>query len=100
MNTSLTTTEAVAYLRQLGLPANEATLRADAHRGLVSPTMPALDPLGRGTRARWTAASLRRLEYLGRLRRRGVNGRVLPLLAFVYDGWGWEHVLPAVQGSG
>ncbi len=41
--------------------------------------------------------AVRRALYLARLRRRGVNGHVLPLLAFLWDGWGWEQMLPAVQ---
>lgn len=96
MGTSLSTAGVAVRLRRLGLVASEASLRADIHRGLVHPAMPS----GRGRTgpaARWTPAAVRRAEYLARLRRRGVNGQVLPLLAFVYDGWGWEGIRSQVQ---
>ncbi len=59
--------------------------------------MPRGRRLGRGRDAAWTTFAIRRAEYLARLRSRGVNGQVLPLLAFVADGWGWPEVLPRLQ---
>lgn len=41
--------------------------------------------------------AVRRALYIARLRRRGVNGGVLPLLAFIRDGWGWTRILPVLQ---
>lgn len=36
--------------------------------------------------------AVRRAIWISRLRRRRVDGRVLPLLAFLRDGWGWESI--------
>jgi hypothetical protein len=33
---------------------------------------------------------------MARLRKREVNGHVLPLLLFLRDGWGWEQILPTL----
>jgi hypothetical protein len=48
---------------------------------------------------RWTPAAARRVVYSTRLRKRGVNGHVLPLLLWVRDGWGWEHIRSAVLNA-
>src|SRR5690242_18725194 len=99
MSPDLSTNEVVGRLRRVGLAATAVGLRSDVHRQLVSPGMPAAESSGRGRTARWTPMAVRRAEYLGRLRRRGVSGRVLPLLAFVYDGWGWEHIRGAIGAA-
>ncbi len=41
--------------------------------------------------------SVRRARRMARLRKRGVNGHVLPLLLFLEDGWGWEKILLDLQ---
>jgi len=43
--------------------------------------------------------SVRRARRTARLRKRGVNGHVLPLLLFLEDGWGWDAILPDVQAA-
>lgn len=40
--------------------------------------------------------AVRRALYLARLRRLGVDGRVIPLLAFLRDGWGWRYLAPGI----
>ena len=87
----------VARLQRSGLQATAGSLRADVHRGLLSPGMPDDLGPGRGCRAVWTPMAVRRALYLARLRHLGVNGRVLPLLAFIRDGWGWTQILPTLQ---
>lgn len=99
MPDAISTAELVGHLGRLGLRVTAESLRADVHRGLVSPLMPEVVTSGRGSPARWTPQAARRAEYIARLRARGVNGHVLPLLAFVYDGWGWQWILPALQAS-
>lgn len=93
----LTTAELVDALRRRGLHASPEGLRLDAHRGLISPRMPGTGGPGRGNPTQWSAMSVRRAVLTARLRRRGVNGHVLPLLLFLFDGWGWAAILPAVQ---
>ncbi len=94
---SLSTQELVGRLKRSGLPASVAGLRQDVHRGLISPLMPSNDTPGRGMPARWSPMSIRRARRMARLRQRGVNGKVLPLLLFLADGWGWLGILPGLQ---
>ncbi len=93
----LSTAGLVARLHRSGLKGTAGTLRADVHRGLLSQGMPDDLGPGRGRNAVWTAAAVRRALFVARLRRLGVDGRVLPLLAFIRDGWGWATILPKVQ---
>ena len=67
-------------------------LRQDVHRHLISASMPGYVGPGRGREAGWTHMAVSRAAYLARLRARDVNGHVLPLLAFIRDGWGWRWV--------
>lgn len=94
-----TTPEMLALLRRLGLRVSPEQLRIDVHRGLLSPVMPDTHHPARGTVARWTHMGERRAVYLYRLRKLGVNGRALPLLLWLRDGWGWEHILPTLQDA-
>lgn len=91
-----TTADLVNRLRRLELSASAAGLHADVHRGLISPLMPDEKTPGRGVPARWSAMSVHRARRIARLRQRGVNGHVLPLLLFLDDGWGWARILPAL----
>ena len=93
----ISTDEVVQRLRQSGFPVTAAGLRQDVHRGLISPLMPSADVPGRGRPARWSPMSVRRARRIARLRKRGVNGHVLPLLLFLSDGWGWNEILSALQ---
>jgi hypothetical protein len=93
----LSTDELVTRLQASGLSASPDGLRLDVHRGLISPLMPSTETPGRGVAARWSPMSVRRARRMARLRKRGVNGHVLPLLLFLADGWGWEHILPTLQ---
>jgi hypothetical protein len=88
----ISTAELVKHMRSLGLRASAESLRQDVQRGLVSPGMPGYARPGKGVRARWTPMSVRRAIYLARLRLRKTNGHVLPLLAYLRDGWGWPLI--------
>jgi hypothetical protein len=88
----LSTHELVLLLRRLGLAGSAGSLRVDVHRGLLTPTIAASHRSGRGVPARWTRRAVRRAVYIARLRRLGVDGRAIPLLAFLRDGWGWDHI--------
>jgi hypothetical protein len=92
----LTTRELVAALARRNLRGTEGTIRADAARHLLGPRMPGYDGVGRGHRTRWSSMAVRRAFYVARLRAHGVDGRVIPLLAFVRDGWGWPYVRDVV----
>jgi len=96
---SISTDELVRRLQASGLPATAEKLRVDVHRGLLSPLMPSSETPGRGTPARWSPMSVCRARRIARLRKRGVNGHVLPLLLFLEDGWGWDAILPDVQAA-
>jgi hypothetical protein len=90
------TNELVKHLRGLGLHSSVELVRQDVLRGLIAPHMPTVERPGRGHASMWSAMAVRRARYLARLRRRGIDGRVLPLLAYIWDGWGWETIAPAV----
>lgn len=92
-----TTMALVQRLRRCGLHVSEESLWIDRHRGLISPLMPAEEGPGRGVSARWQPMSVRRVFYMARLRRRRVNGHVLPLLLFLRDGWGWRRIQPTIS---
>lgn len=96
---SLPTDQLVAQVRRSGWQVSRASLQADVQRGLISPLMPSTETPGRGVPARWNPMSVRRARRIARLRARGVNGHVLPLLLFLADGWGWDHIRPAVQDA-
>lgn len=96
---TMTTPDMLALLRRLGLPVSRESLHVDVHRGLLSPALPDAHTPARGVSARWSAPAVRRAVYLYRLRRLGVNGRVLPLLLWLRDGWGWGVILPFLQES-
>jgi hypothetical protein len=95
----LSTDQLVAQLKRLGLKASPESLLMDVHRGLLSPLMPSTETPGRGVSAQWSPMSVRRARRMARLRKRGVNGHVLPLLLFLEDGWGWEKILPDLQAA-
>ena len=54
--------------------------------------MPGYERPGRGRAAQWTKSSVLRAIYVSRLRRLGVSGRLIPMLAFLRDGWGWRYI--------
>lgn len=95
----LSTAGVVGRLQRSGLRATAGSLRADVHRGLLTPGMPDAVGPGRGRNSVWTPMAVRRALYIARLRHRGVNGRVLPLLAFIRDGWGWTQIRPTLQNA-
>src|SRR4051812_10211499 len=93
------TAELVDRLQASGYRVSAAALRQDVHRGLISPLMPSHEVPGRGRSARWSPISVQRARRMARLRKRDVNGHVLPLLLFLADGWGWPNILPTLQNA-
>ena len=87
------------YLTRLGFRSSEVGLRQDVYRRLISPSMPGYELIGRGRRALWTPTAVKRAEYQARLRKLKVDGRTLPLLSYIYDGWGWRHIADFVGRS-
>src|SRR4051794_26911641 len=79
-----------AKLRALGYKVSQELLWLDIHKGWLSPSMPEHSRSGKGRTAQWSPPAVRRAVYMARLRKRGVNGRVLPLLLWMRDGWGWS----------
>jgi hypothetical protein len=91
-----TTAELARRLRNLGYRTTAAQLRQDVLHNLVSPAMPEDRRPGRGRLALWSPAAVRRCLYVARLRKAGADGRIIPLLSFLRDGWGWAHIRGAV----
>jgi len=90
--TLLSTHEVVDAMRRRGLRVSAESLRQDVQRHLVVSGMPDSARPGRGRDSLWTPMAVRRVALLARLRRLRANGHVIPLLAFLGDGWGWQEI--------
>lgn len=96
----VTTASLARQLCSLGLKSSTGSLRKDVERGLLSPLMPDRGGPGRGVHARWTPDAVERATRLARLRAEGADGRSIPMLLFLQDGWGWDHLVrPLVESA-
>jgi hypothetical protein len=94
MSTFTTTGELVDRLQKSGLNVNRNKIYLDIQdRYFYSRNVESLDQ-GKLIGRLWESWEVRRAFYLYRLRKRGVEGKLLRVLLFLRDGKGWEDVHP------
>lgn len=90
MRGPVSTAKLLSALRFTGLKVSANMLSQDVKDSFLPPA----ESETRGKGRIWNEWEVRRVLYLYRLRKRGIDAAVIRMLLFLKDGWGWESVKP------